>query len=500
MTSGSIILRTTFFLLLQNIHETSSQRHWSDFIPNLSGIDDPKFPMEAEHDAMKITSQPSNTPSSQPSYSIQPSTFPSYNPTLLPSTNPSIEPTLRPSTYPSLAPTSSFAPSHERPSSSWNYNPLAERGPPNWKRVNIRDNEYQEFEDLDVNSNQCHHERQSPIDVFHNAKCVEHHQIRPRRGDYNFDTMDFQILPHTLRIEFPRELEYKVGNDTYFKLPPQADFPDGWPRVNAKHLDIKVPSEHKIYGRQYDGELQITHIINKRVIIIAAMLDSSQNEHNRKIQTFLDEWEEEFDEMNERCTPKRPRPRYLRDNVTQVIPKRAIPYMRTRPMKTKKELAEIFELELDDLEWKSNSTVYPLNHAQTTQPTQNASRHLQGTVYESSAHGSDYALYQILPTIWFFAYEGSFTTPPCSKIVNWRVLEAPIKISKEQLGRIQHILTHQLDRKCRRSTAAFQGRVNRPIQLHEGREIWHCTERDYGPDHHFKWPDLKPEYFSARDY
>jgi len=61
-----------------------------------------------------------------------------------------------------------------------------------------------------------------------------------QRGDYDFDTMDFEILPNALRIEFPRELEYKKGNDTYFKLPPQADFPDGWPRVNAKHLEIKV--------------------------------------------------------------------------------------------------------------------------------------------------------------------------------------------------------------------------------------------------------------------
>jgi len=265
MNAASRILYFTVFFI--RVHECCAQRDWSDFLPNFSGVDDPKFPEETEKDAMKITQQPSNIPTSRPSYTTQPSGHPSLEPTLIPSVVPSLKPSLRPSLGPTLSPTSSFAPTHDMPSSSWNYNPFADRGPPNWRRVNIRENEYKEFKNLAVNSNQCSQGKQSPINLQHNAMCVEHHQIRPRRGDYDFDTMDFEILPNALRIEFPRELEYKKGNDTYFKLPPQADFPDGWPRVNAKHLEIKIPSEHEIYGIKYDGELQITHIINKRVRI-----------------------------------------------------------------------------------------------------------------------------------------------------------------------------------------------------------------------------------------
>ena len=183
-------LLITLNLLMMN--KSHCQRDWRDFTVDLGGVDDHKFPGLVEKDAMKITERPSNEPSSQPSISLKPSNMPTTTPTNLPSSQPSNFPSIRPTTNPSAYPTDTFRPSsfptmiptfnptHDKPSSSFSYNPYAKYGPKNWDRVNVGNNEYKEFQKINVSKNQCDSGGQSPIDLHHNAKCVEHHQIRTR--------------------------------------------------------------------------------------------------------------------------------------------------------------------------------------------------------------------------------------------------------------------------------------------------------------------------------
>ena len=39
-----------------------------------------------------------------------------------------------------------------------------------------------------------------------------------------------------------------------------------------------------------------------------------------------------------------------------------------------------------------------------------------------------YDLYKLLPTIWYCAYNGGITIPPCTKNVIWRILDLPLVI------------------------------------------------------------------------
>jgi carbonic anhydrase len=55
----------------------------------------------------------------------------------------------------------------------------------------------------------------------------------------------------------------------------------------------------------------------------------------------------------------------------------------------------------------------------------------------------------------YYAYEGSFTTPPCTEGVQWVVLTTPVSLSKQQISRFRQIIDGN----------------NRPVQPLNGRRI-----------------------------
>ena len=60
---------------------------------------------------------------------------------------------------------------------------------------------------------------------------------------------------------------------------------------------------------------------------------------------------------------------------------------------------------------------------------------LPSEVGEPAVMGDAYALEALLPEErTYTTYQGSLTTPPCSEIVRWLVLDAPVALSAEQIG------------------------------------------------------------------
>ena len=61
--------------------------------------------------------------------------------------------------------------------------------------------------------------------------------------------------------------------------------------------------------------------------------------------------------------------------------------------------------------------------------------HLPAQVGEPEATGESIALSALLPkTRTFYTYQGSLTTPPCSEIVRWLLLDNPIELSAAQVA------------------------------------------------------------------
>lgn len=57
-------------------------------------------------------------------------------------------------------------------------------------------------------------------------------------------------------------------------------------------MDIKLPSEHKMEGKQYYAEVQIGHDFNSRGVNIGFFLDPVSNVHNARLDEFIRAWEE----------------------------------------------------------------------------------------------------------------------------------------------------------------------------------------------------------------
>lgn len=88
----------------------------------------------------------------------------------------------------------------------------------------------------------------------------------------------------------------------------------------------------------------------------------------------------------------------------------------------------------------------------------------------------------LVPTIWFYRYDGSLTEPPCGEWVSWFIADTPMEISKRQLEKLKTILFTHVDPDCKKTSAHFDQSVARPVQDTAGRPVWRCTPRDYGPD------------------
>ena len=93
-------------------------------------------------------------------------------------------------------------------------------------------------------------------------------------------------------------------------------------------------------------------------------------------------------------------------------------------------------------------------------------------------------IYQDLPTEGYgvYSYRGGLTTPPCTEIVNWNLLDTPMYASKSQIDRLYHLILCMVEETtCKHATIANEiGETSRPVQPLLDRTVLHrCSE---GPE------------------
>ena len=87
----------------------------------------------------------------------------------------------------------------------------------------------------------------------------------------------------------------------------------------------------------------------------------------------------------------------------------------------------------------------------------------------------------IQKSIHFWGYSGSITEPPCTKFVDWKIMDVPTPISPTQLAQLKLILFTHVDEFCHRTSVHDSKRgVARPTQ--EPMKYYKCTRENYVSD------------------
>lgn len=297
---------------------------------------------------------------------------------------------------------------------------------------------------------------QSPIDIRPNgAECLEHHQIRTLTGDYSFNTGQIkpQILSNKLRLLFDRrpcpEIDLPECSEPD---PPQADFPNNWGGfTDLMHVDFKIPSEHLIYGEQFDAEMQVVHLhpTRRRTPTRVSLMRARQGGYNSVLQIVIDRFQFLFDDHAAKCAAKTRRERKLLS-------------------KAHRRIGGHVKSAVDYSSWGDFSTLHDA-------PLDSNSRRLQSAPF--SPHHSS-----LIPSIYFYSYEGSLTEPPCSEFVTWFVCDVPMQISVLQLEQLKRIQFNYVDPNCNKTSIHYASSNARPIQDTLGRPVWRCTPRDFVAD------------------
>jgi len=410
----------------------------------------------SSHPSLIPTSGPSEFPSWTPSLtpSLHPSHHPSFHPSIHPSHSPTQTPSIAPSLIPSTPPTTSHSPTlsssshpsqeptNDRSRGFWTYNPKSKYGPRNWESRNAKGDRL--FVKMTGSStNRCEDkQKQSPIVLDPNAACNDDHQIHTQRGNKDFETLEFQVLPQALRVVFPPD----EGTNNRC---PRADFSNLSDIIPAGFMDVKMPAEHKIENEQgdiisYPGEIQIYHDWGEKVVIISWFFDYAQDEHNEQLEDFIRMWED------------------IHENRLTTCANRKRPFW----------------------EWTFHFPKFQKRSAQEMMRIWGDPDEYSGT--------ADYDLYRLQPTAWYYGYTGSSTSPPCGTKVYWRIQDLPMKISHDQYLRLQRVLLDQRDEDCKLSSISYKGGVNRPIQKRT-QTVWKCNADNWGVRFPEVWCGKWPE-------
>jgi len=361
-------------------------------------------------------------------------------------------------------------------------------GPEKWGNVQDTD-EFNRWSELNQNhqhdlSNECSTStKQGPIDVCNShafsGTCNEKHQIRPIHGDYQLDNehVKMQILPGRLRIKYDtrangvliREPEIYTDEFKGTPHPPHADFAHYWNwHMQANHVDIKIPSEHTVCGKRSVGELTIWHLHpepdeaqrnGQDVIVISILIDiHPQGLPNLHLQKAIDKWKEVFNEDSKNCQSDR-------------------------------KLVESFQSDqYADLSAHSDfltSDIFvdEIFGDQKSKGEFQRSRRRNYETEEGKNKGWSPYHKEILNSLYFYAYHGSMTEPPCSDFIAWRVMHDPMHISRSQLEQLKDILFNHKNQNCERTSFEYKESVARPVQnLHEDHTFYQCTREDYVSD------------------
>jgi carbonic anhydrase len=209
------------------------------------------------------------------------------------------------------------------------------------------------------------------------------------------------------------------------------------------NYDIKIPGEHTLEGVAFDAEIQMLHVhpgdVPRMGSIAVPVRATNETGYNVEFQMVINQFQLLYDTHAQTCARRNLRQRQADDDDNN----------------NNNDKDEDKEPIPDDL--------VVVNRPNKFDPYQVA----------------------LMPTMFFYRYDGSITEPPC-KDITWWVMMEPMIISMNQLDQLKTILFTHVDPEegCRRTSVhnADQS-VARPLyDLGTDREIQKCEEGIFRSD------------------
>jgi carbonic anhydrase len=226
--------------------------------------------------------------------------------------------------------------------------------------------------------------------------------------------MEFILFPHAIQANY-----VITGGCT----PPRMKIPGQYLPYDALQFHIHTGSDHAVNGRYYGADMHIVHkeTGGDRYGVLGFFLDPTSPEDTSIFGGMLPEWEAVEAAVYQQCVSAGTTP---------------------------------------EASTQGNGRKY-----QRRMQEQSKERDLQkGSVNLYDLVADDASMY---------TYSGSLTTPPCSEVVFWNVVDKPVSISVREYLRLTNLILDYVDPEtCTpASNAAPSGYTGRPTQPINGREI-----------------------------
>lgn len=296
---------------------------------------------------------------------------------------------------------------------------------------------------------------QSPIVVPQQAR----DQCQTNMAGYKFEAgtctwadLDFQILTNGVWVGVKPGAACTLGR---MKIPNKPNW------FNALQFHIHTSSEHSVDGTYYPAELHVVHqeSTGESFAVFGMFIDQhlpgEADEEHEAFEHFLKGWEASKRQTHEYCA--------IHPNGSGNWTGNSILESRQMRLKCPAVANGIIPSSVE----LEQSTGLPVNRLGESM------KDMYDTIpdiYNSLPAERGYGIY---------TYRGGLTTPPCTEIVHWNLLDTPLRASKAQIDRLYKLILCMVEiSTCKYATIANEaGFTNRPVQPLFGRTVTHRCPR-----------------------
>mmetsp|Transcript_5097 Transcript_5097/g.12812 ORF Transcript_5097/g.12812 Transcript_5097/m.12812 type:complete len:1141 (+) Transcript_5097:142-3564(+) len=379
-------------------------------------------------------------------------------------------------------------------------------GPSRWNRI-APDGYYDRLRRLktDTRRNRCvDGRRQSPRDLCRTSdKCLEFHETRLTVGQYGLGTRDESRARPTPQIMHNKlRLIYKERRSEFEEpMPPTADFARNGLNSGSQDLvniDFKVRSEHRLCGKQYDGEMQLFYLHKYgNMEATSVLFEADADVPNDHFQILLDFFQLKFDGDEMQCGRRRRRARALFERnrsgsggrrMEEEEDERAKLRGSTpiSPSSTTSNMDIVMDGQDQEMggtpggdNGASSSLVSGLYHKMQDGLLGLVRRRREAT----DVRWDPLKPWDMYKSVHFWSYAGSTTEPPCFEDVKWRITDVPFRISPNQYIQLKRLMFDHVDPDtCRKTSSHYDESNARPVQPYKGGATYRCRRSDYASD------------------